>query len=124
MRKSKLLVMLALAGFCGTTQTQARSNKSEIKHLEKQRAHLQDTYLESKERLRELELQNGWEQKTDSTHGNWASVEKQIQSLNWDVTDSELHREREKHEAKMREAAREMARLDKAIRKKAREFRT
>jgi hypothetical protein len=55
--------------------------------------------------------------------GKWTGAQK-IPNLNWQAKDSELIRKRELEEARMREAAREIARIDKAIRKqKARERR-
>ena len=155
MKASKLLAMLVLAGFCGTSEAQARSHKSEIQRLEKQRAEHVEAHREAKERLSELlieldsrinsraaavtaesrmrpapfeaaevedEAQDAWESDVVPLHGNWAAAEQEIRSFNWDVRNPDLIRERELEEARMREAAREIVKIDKAIRKeKARE---
>jgi hypothetical protein len=143
MKASKLLAMLAFAGLCGTAETQARSHKFEIKHLEKQRAELLEVHREARERLDELsshvtlgvsveaeDLEG--EDEVAATFGSQTvfahepQVSKaQIPNLNWQVKDSELVRARELAEIRMREAAREIARIDKAIRKqRARERRS
>ena len=151
MKASKLLAMLVLAGFCGTSEAQARSHKSEIQRLEKQRAEHVEAHREAKERLSELdsrinsraaavkaesrmrpapfeaaevedESPDAWENEVVPVHGNWAAAEQEIRSFNWDVRNPDLIRERELEEARMREAAREIVKIDKAIRKeKARE---
>ena len=155
MKASKLLAMLVLAGFCGTSEAQARSHKSEIQRLEKQRAEHVEAHREAKERLSELlsefdcrinsraaavkaesrmrpapfeaaevedEAPDAWENEVVPVHGNWAAAEQEIRSFNWDVRNPDLIRERELEEARMREAAREIVKIDKAIRKeKARE---
>ena len=155
MNASKLLAMLVLAGFCGTSEAQARSHKSEIQRLEKQRAEHVEAHREAKERLSELlsefdcrinsravtvkaeskmrpapfeavevedEAPDAWENEVVPVHGNWAAAEQEIRSFNWDVRNPDLIREREAEEARMREAAREIVKIDKAIRKeKARE---
>ena len=150
MKASRLLAVLAFAGLCGTAETQARSHKHEIKHLEKQRAERVEDHREAKERLNELTSQTNFgvalqpesrlEESTfvtvdtdgspDTTEDDfvsageeWTSAQK-IPNLNWQAKDSELIRKREVEEARLREAAREIARIDKAIRKqKARERR-
>ena len=150
MKASKLLALLAFAGLCGTTETQARSHKYEIKHLEKQRAERLEEHREAKERVTELNSQMNFgvalqpesrsdvatfvtadaeeardtiEDDIDYAAEDWTDVQK-IPNLNWHANDSELIRERELEQARMREAAREIARIDKAIRKeKARERR-
>ena len=141
--------MLVLAGFCGTSEAQARSHKSEIQRLEKQRAEHVEAHREAKEvnwilgsipetaavkaesRMRpapfeaaevEDEAPDAWENEVVPVHGNWAAAEQEIRSFNWDVRNPDLIRERELEEARMREAAREIVKIDKAIRKeKARE---
>jgi hypothetical protein len=134
MKSSKLLAMLALAGFCGTSQTQARSQKIEIKRLEKQRVHWEQAYRESKDRVRELdsgitprsieaanfggEEIDSWKLHTGSSDGNWDRAETAIRNCNWNVKRPELIRQRDLEEALMRKAAREMADIDKAIKKK------
>jgi hypothetical protein len=150
MKASKLLAMLAFAGLCGTAETQARSHKYEIKHLEKQRAERLEEHREAKERVTELNSQMNFgvalqpesrsnvatfvtadaDEARDTIEDDirysgeeWTGVQK-IPNLNWQAKDSELIRERELEQARMREAAREIARIDKAIRKqKARERR-
>jgi hypothetical protein len=149
MKASKLLALLAFAGLCGTAETDARSHKFEIKHLEKQRAERIEEHREARERINELNSQINLgvaikagttsgattfvmaetdgeapgtsEYDTVSAHENWM-FEQEIPNLNWQVSDSELIRQRELEELRMRETAREIARIDKAIRKqKARE---
>lgn len=135
--------MLAFAGLCGTAETQARSHKFEITHLEKQRAEILQVHREAKERLDELSshvtlgVSVAAENLADGDDEVAATFENQtvfaqephvsranIPNLNWVVKDTDLVRERESEEIRMREAAREIARIDKAIRKqKARERR-
>src|SRR5688572_27094340 len=57
MKASKLLAVLAFAGFCGTVETQARSHKFEIKHLERQRAERLEEHRDARERVSELSFQ-------------------------------------------------------------------
>ena len=135
--------MLAFAGLCGTAETQARSHKYEIKHLEKQRAQCLEEYREAKERVVELTSQTNFDvalqpesrldvatfvtadadEAPDTIEDHFASAGKEwtgaqrIPNLNWQARDSQLIRDREMEEARMREAAREIARIDKAIRK-------
>lgn len=144
MKASKLIAMLAVAGLCGTVETQARAQKFEIKHLEKQRTGLIEEHREAKERISELsgpatfgvsveaeilaeggdEVSKAFEDQMVFAHEPRASRTK-IPNLNWQLKDSEQIRERELVELKMREAAREIARIDKTIRKQtARERRT
>lgn len=147
MKASKLLAVLAFAGLCGTAETQARSHKYEIKHLEKQRAERLEEHREAKERINELTSQTNFgvalqpesrldvatfvtadtdatedaNDDTESAGREWTGAQR-IPNLNWQARDSQLIRDREMEEARMREAAREIARIDKAIRKqKARE---
>jgi hypothetical protein len=151
MKASKLLALLAFAGLCGTAETQARSQKYEIKHLEKQRAERLEEHREAKERVTELNSQMNFgvalqpESRLDVATFVTADADEardtieddlefagedrtgvqKIPNLNWQEKDSELIRERELEQARMREAAREIARIDKAIRKqKARERRS
>ena len=56
------------------------------------------------------------ENNTAFAHDNSGS-EQEIPNLNWQVRDPRLIRERELEEMKMRQAAREIVRIDKAIRK-------
>ena len=142
MKASKLLAVLAFAGLCGTAETQARSHKYEIKHLEKQRAERLEEHREAKERINELTSQTNFgvalqpesrldaatfvtadtdatadaNDDTDSASREWTGAQR-IPNLNWQARDSQLIRDREMEEARMREAAREIARIDKAIRK-------
>ena len=136
--------MLALAGLCGISDSQARSHKIEIKHLKKQRAEKEAEHKEAKERLNELSHraqaetlvetqralqfaqpnaiaeeieQRAWDDIAVSTRGNWASAEKEIRASNWQVKTPALIREREAEAARLHDAAKEMARIDKAIRK-------
>lgn len=139
MKASRLLAILAFAGICGASETQARSHRFEIKHLEKQRAERIEAHREAKERLNELnsrmsfkaaaeaaeieeEAPGALENKTVPVDGNWAVAEQEIRNFNWKVTEPDLIRERELEESGMRSTAREIAEIDKAIRKeKARE---
>ena len=129
MKSSKLLAMLALAGLCGATETQARSHKSEVKRLEKERAASLEAHREARERLDELtskpslavETADTFHDEIVSTHQHW-TLQKDLPNVNW-PTNSELSREREREEARMREAAREIERIDKAIKQKAGERR-
>ncbi len=142
MKASKLLALLAFAGICGTAETQARSHKFEIKHLEKQRAERLEEHREARERISELNSQIKFgvavepeskldvatfvmavaddeapvtfENQTVFGHENWAS-DKDIVNLNWQARDPELIRERELEEMRMREAAREINRIDSRI---------
>ena len=143
MKASKLWALLAFAGLCGTMETQARSHKYEIKHLEKQRAERLEEHGEARERLNELNSQMNFgvalqpegrlevatfvtadaaeapeaiEDDIESAGEEWTGAPK-IPNVNWQAKDSELIRERELEQARMREAAREIARIDKAIRK-------
>jgi len=141
MKASKLLALLAFAGLCGTAETQARSQRFGIKHLEKERAERLDEHREAKERINELNSQINFgvaggaesrlsaptlfmaqcdddvvENNTAFAHDN-SVFEQELPSLNWQVRDPRLIRERALEEMKMREAAREIARIDKAIRK-------
>jgi hypothetical protein len=144
MKASKLLALLAFAGFCGTAGTHARSHKFEIKHLEKLRAERVEAHREAKERLEELnsginfrdaadaeirmrpapfepadieeEASRTFEHDTIPGHGNWVSGH-EMRNGNWEARSPDEIREREIEEAKMREAAWEIARIDKAIRK-------
>jgi hypothetical protein len=143
MKASKLLAILAFAGFCGTSETQARSHKFEIKHLEKQRAERVEAHREAKERFNELNRQINFkaaetkgrmrpapfeavETEDDApdisktkplAHENWAGSEHELPNFNWNVINPDLIRERELEEARMRATAREIAQIDKAIRK-------
>jgi len=141
MRASKFLALLALAGLYGTAETQARSHKFEIKHLEKQRAERLEEHREAKERISELNSQinfgaadraeNGLSAATfvmaegdDDTfetdiafaHDN-SVFEQAMPNVNWHARDPQLIRERELEELRLRETAREIARIDRAIRK-------
>jgi hypothetical protein len=143
MKASKLLALLAFAGFCGTAETHARSHKFEIKQLEKLRAERVEAHREAKERLEELSSAVVFKDAADPEirirpapfeaadieeeasrtfehdtipRGNWVS-DHEMRNGNWEVRSPDEIREREIEEAKMREAAREIARIDKAIRK-------
>ena len=151
MKTSKLLAMLAFAGLCGTSETQARSHKFEIKHLERHRAERLEEHREAKERLDELNFGSSFTAAADaessmrlsrfvtvdmdgnssdtietgsvSVLGN-EKAEQEVAGSNWQVKDPQLIRERELEEARMRDAAREIAKLNREIRKqKARQRR-
>ena len=146
MKASKLLAMLAVAGFCGTAESHARSYKLEIKQLEKERVERVEEYREAKERVDELssgisfnaggdgecgmrasgfvmaegddELLEVFGDEVVSAHeGGNSGGEKDALNINWKVSDPEVIRERELEEERMRAAAREIAKIDKAIRK-------
>ena len=144
MKASKVLALLAFAGLCGAAETQARSHKFEIKHLEKQRAERIEEHREARERINELNSQINFDvvieadtqprsapfvtvEADDEAPGAYENeivfahenipFEKDIPNLNWQMKDPELIRQRELEEMKVRETAREIARLDKAIRK-------
>jgi hypothetical protein len=134
MKASKLLALLAFAGLYGTTETQARSHKFEIKHLEKQRAERLEEHREARERINELNSETRlgaalivtadagdaaadmFENQIVFAHEN-SPIEQQIPNMNWNVTDSMLSRQRKLEEIRMRQTAREIARIDKAMRK-------
>ena len=129
MKASKLLALLALAGFCSTTESQARSHKFEIKHLERQRAERLEEHREARDRLNELSSATTFETPTademrlsqfvtaDTDDEESTDVSSHPFEHNNHPKDPELIRERELHESRMREAAREIARLDAQIRK-------
>lgn len=140
MKASKLLALLAFAGLYGTAETQARSQKVEIKHLEKQRAERLEEHREARERINELNSQIHFGVVAEAANrsnasafvtaetdyeatietdivSSYDSFEHDIPNLNCQVPNSELIRQRELEEIRMREAAREIAKIDKAIRK-------
>jgi hypothetical protein len=139
MKAPKIFVLLALAGFCSATHSQARSHKFEIKHLERQRAERLEEHREAKERLNELSSATTFETSAaDATRlSRFVSADIDDESTgvvsspgpasiehNWQVKNPDLIRQRELEESRMREAAREIAKLDTQIRKqKARERR-
>ena len=144
MKASKLLALLALAGLCGTAETQARSHKFEIKHLQKERDERIEEHREARERVDELNSQinfgvigetesrlaaatfvtaegddetpDTFENDSVSVHENW-NFEQLTTNVNWQARNPQLIRERELEEMRMREVAREIDRIDRAIRK-------
>lgn len=132
MKTSKWIAALALAGLFGITEAEAKSHKGEIKSLEKQRAQLQAEHRESRDRLKELNHRVGrkvvenddepdeWESDADSDETEVRDEE--FKRVGSDRIDADLIKEREAEAARAKAAAKEMARIDKAIRReKARE---
>jgi hypothetical protein len=135
MKHSKLLTALMLAGLCGISEVKAKSHRHEIKALEKQRAHLQAEHSESVARLRELgarvgrkaaeqddEVEGADDEGIVSDESEEISDAAEFKSVQSQSVDPEVAREREAEALRVKEAAKELARLDKAIRRqKARE---
>ena len=121
MKTSKLLAVLALAGFCGTAEAQARAHRFEVKELERERGERLEVCREAKERLRELSRNEGRDEevvaesesenlKFGETVGLGGSL-----GFNWEVGSCDLAAERELEEERLREAAREIERIDRVI---------
>ena len=123
MKKTKLLAALMLVSLCGISDAEAKSHKSEIKNLERHRAQFQAECRESKERLKELsDLRRS--RKTD----NWiveqfddeeidTEVETRREPVHREKNNPELRKERAAERARIKLAAMEMEKIDRAIRK-------
>jgi hypothetical protein len=118
---------------CGISEVKAKSHRNEIKALEKQRAHLQEEHSESVARLRELSGRigrkaadreddaEGVDVDNDGSAGGQSEkveevvVFKSVQAQS--VSSPEVAREREAVGLRAKVAAKELARIERAIRK-------
>src|SRR5688572_9821516 len=111
MKSSKLLAVLALAGFCGTAEAQARAHRFEVKELERERGERLEVCREAKERLRELSRNEGRDEEavgeSESENLKFGETVGVVGSLgfNWEVGSCDLAAERELEEERLREAA-------------------
>jgi hypothetical protein len=130
MKRSKLLAALMLAGLCGISEAEATSHRGEIKSLEKQRAHYQQEHSESMERLRELDFrarrrtidEDDEDEVVGDDEGEMLREDAGLKIAESTPMNRDLVQEREVEAARAKVAAKEMAKIDKAIRKeKARE---